>query len=715
MIEILLLFNLVILFFIILRVSLVQSITRITCYSFLLYLLGCFLWGLGIFLLLNQNYTEIYFFGETPYRLMQLVYFGAALGISAPYLFFRSYNEKFIWKKLDFLALGSFLTFISLLLWPDSFFTRVEVIDGSYFEIERSWGVNFMTFYVFLFYFINIYTLWKKFKSEQNSIIRSQLKTIFLAHFLFVSAGIFTNWVLPAILNYPVLNTLGPTFYIFEALVLFYVITKYRFLNIKLTISQGAKFLFSLVVALAGILLLYFFLTYFWPNLALVYVNPLLFLFGIYAFKKTEDFLHSSLFHEFFWITDVELLAKLIQEMRDTRTRYSNLKALRDHLKFLFRDRYRVFSVELVVLGRRKQKKYEHLIDYFQRSPAILVRSEIPFLKQIKTDLERLFLEAEIGEKRALVIPLFQQEGRLIGMCFLGPKLFGDLYAQPEIELFSLLQDYLGLQLTNTLYQSELQKQVQQKTAQLKEKNIKLKKLDKAKDEFLSIASHELRTPMTIIKGYADFLLSGNYGSVNDQQKKTLKRIIQSTDDLLQLVNNILDLSQIEAGKIDFSPQRLPLKKSVDYILSLYQMPSQKRNIKYHYTFDPNLPKFFVFDPQKLRLILNNLIGNALKFNPEGASVWVEVRAINRKKIEFSVSDNGAGIPKKDRERIFNRFERVGKYTKKTVQGTGLGLNIVKQIVEYMGGDIRFEPGHPRGAIFIFSLVEPEKKMKLGD
>jgi signal transduction histidine kinase len=244
----------------------------------------------------------------------------------------------------------------------------------------------------------------------------------------------------------------------------------------------------------------------------------------------------------------------------------------------------------------------------------------------------------------------------------------------------------------------------------LKESYKNLKKLDKVKDSFLSVASHELRTPMTIIKGYSDFLLSGKFGKLNKQQKDFQQRISRNTENLLTLVGDILDLSKLEAGRLDFSFSEINLKTTLQEILADFKIICKEKNIKL--TLDLKAKNSFQTDIEKFKRILDNLLGNAVKFTPVNGNISVYVRNQDDNFLRLEVRDTGIGIPKNQQKLIFEKFCQVDGYLQKKYTGTGLGLSIVKKIIELLNGKIWVESIIGKGSNFIFLM--PLKPLKDG-
>lgn len=236
--------------------------------------------------------------------------------------------------------------------------------------------------------------------------------------------------------------------------------------------------------------------------------------------------------------------------------------------------------------------------------------------------------------------------------------------------------------------------------------NGKLKQLDKLKDEFVSLASHELRTPMTAIKSYLWMALAGKGGALNDKQKYYLERSYTATNRLIKLVNDMLNVSRIESGRISLDIKPIDITKIITDVIAEVTPRAQEFGLVV--TFTPPSPPLpaVVADIDKIKEILINLIGNSLKFTPPGGQVGVF--ATHKDNIVVvEVRDSGKGIKAEDLPKLFQKFATIGTayLTKQNTQGTGLGLYISKSLVEKQGGRMWLHSdGENKGTSFYFSL-----------
>jgi PAS domain S-box-containing protein len=231
----------------------------------------------------------------------------------------------------------------------------------------------------------------------------------------------------------------------------------------------------------------------------------------------------------------------------------------------------------------------------------------------------------------------------------------------------------------------------------------RLKDLDKMKSDFVSNVSHELKTPLTSIKGSVDNMLDGLTGALNEKQIRYLARIKSNTDRLSRLINDLLDLSRIEAGRVEVRRASLLLTALAEEVAEHLKQLAAEKLIRIE--VPPPDPQMTVWaDRDKVTQVLMNLIGNAVKFTPQDGKVIVAIEKNGNDYIQISIADNGPGIRPEEADKIFSKFYQVANVDKQKPQGSGLGLAISKALVEMHGGKIWVESKLGRGSTFYFTL-----------
>lgn len=229
---------------------------------------------------------------------------------------------------------------------------------------------------------------------------------------------------------------------------------------------------------------------------------------------------------------------------------------------------------------------------------------------------------------------------------------------------------------------------------------------NRAKSEFLAMMSHEIRTPMNGVIGMTDLLLESS--EPGSQQREFLEIIRQSGESLLNIINDILDLSKIEAGKISLQDEPFILRHCMDSALELLQLKAERKGLTLSVETEPDVPQRLIGDGERLKQVLLNLVSNAVKFTCTGG-VKVGVKRIADGlagvTLQFTVADTGSGIPEEARSRLFEPFYQMEHFRGRQGEGTGLGLAISKQLVERMGGEIYLDTAAGQGATFVFTVV----------
>ncbi len=288
-----------------------------------------------------------------------------------------------------------------------------------------------------------------------------------------------------------------------------------------------------------------------------------------------------------------------------------------------------------------------------------------------------------------------------IGVIYYFPQIGIEKISKMEFEAMEAFTGEVSRILDNILLYQDLRKM----SDKLITANRELKELDRLKDDFISITSHELRTPLTAIKSYIWMALHKSDLPLSDRSKEYLIKVLLSTDRLINLVTDMLNVSRIESGSIEINPEPVDLISLVKDIMDeLYYSKSEEKKLKF-VVLNKVIPKVFA-DPGKLRQVLLNLVGNSLKFTPTGGQIIFDFLSDGRV-VEIAVSDTGVGISKEDISKLFHKFGRLdNSYTAAaTSGGTGLGLYISKSLVELMHGRIWAQSaGLNKGATFIISL-----------
>ncbi|PIP22133.1 MAG: hypothetical protein COX38_02290, partial [Candidatus Nealsonbacteria bacterium CG23_combo_of_CG06-09_8_20_14_all_39_25] len=358
--------------------------------------------------------------------------------------------------------------------------------------------------------------------------------------------------------------------------------------------------------------------------------------------------------------------------------------------------------------------KDNFLTVWLERTQKPLVYEELSLIVRDTTEKEEKgrLQTLQSNMKRieaALCLPLFIEE-KIIGMIVLGNKLSGEPYSTQDIELLTNLANQASIALQNAKLYSEvrgfskkLEREVEKATQELREAYEDLKKLDKAKSEFISIASHQLRTPLTAIKGYISMINEGTYGKLPENMGGPLNNIYASNERLIKLVNDLLSVSRIEAGRMETKLEKLSLESLISSVLEELSNIAKEKGLylKWEKPKKP-LPKISV-DKDQFRQVVMNVIDNAIRYTEKGGiTIKCEMQDA---KCKIEVSDTGAGITKAELSKMFESFSRGAAGTRLYTEGVGLGLYVARKFIEAHDGKVWAKSkGKDKGSTFYIEL-----------
>ena len=583
----------------------------------------------------------------------------------------------------------------------------------------------FLYAFYFNFYFLSAF--WKLFKTFRASTghIKGQAKLILVGSVLSTTLAFITNLFMPWFGNYA-LNWLGQVLTLFWVASVAYAIIKHRFMDIR--------FVFNKVV---GVTLLAGFVYAVFYGLIIVYVklfggvfNAQAYTMGVvvaYAFTLVYGPVRRFLGERAFLppLYDSE---KLMSGLTGVMSHELDLKKLLDEVLKKLTGEVGVASAAMVILNKSTVKMVRTVGEVNQKflvDPSVLKltsnlsNGETAFVKE---ELERRATDGvnfvptqkhALGYLEAcqlsLLLPL-SSSGKILGLLLLGQKKSEEPYTSQDIDFLVGLARAVSVAVERaTLHQEmrdfnvTLQKEIRRATAKLRKAYDELKELDKMKDEFISITSHELRTPMTSIQGYL-WMLQEKGGELNEKQKRYLEKAQKGSARMISLINDMLDVSRVEQGRMELDAKPVELSTVIEEVLEELKVRAGKKGLKLEFLSAGERIVKVKADEGKVRRVLRNLLDNALKFTEKGG---VTVDAYEKGKfVKITVEDTGKGIAREDMPRLFKKFGRLESdfVTAAEAGGTGLGLYISKALVEKMGGKIEVESEVGKGSTFSFTL-----------
>lgn len=579
---------------------------------------------------------------------------------------------------------------------------------------------------------LGFFYLFRKYRRARG-LERTQLQFLSLGVITMFTLIIALNFLSVVIFKTSAFNQFGPLFTLPFTILAAYTIVRHRLLDIRLAIARslsftgllGAFFILYAIILIFGVPLAEDILNI--PANILAAIGAL---FAVVLARYVQDV--------FKRVTDRFLfqgranyqaaLARLGQELSRTieirEVTNTVLRAMRDIVRvqkttILLQDvSTRQFSPHGFdgLKSFRISIPHDHLlIRYFQRHPAPLVRDELRLQQEqlrpgTQLDTLRTIDNAFEWLDVAAILPLFVKK-ELTGLILLGEKLSGEPYLHEDVEFLSAFASQAATALENArLYRESLefgqrlQREVERATHELAVANEQLKDLDKAKSEFLSIASHQLYTPLTALRGYLSMLREGDFGPMAEKQTPVLDILEKSANRLIILIKNLLDISRIEAGRLELKLESVDLAELAKQLVQelMPNAMAKKLDLQFHLPTDP-VPTV-VADRDRLRQVLLNFIDNAIKYTSRGR---IEVSVAARgDSVICSVSDTGKGLARHEIEKLFRKFTRVGGSDRLRTEGAGLGLYVARQIVREHHGEVKAEsPGLGKGSTF--SVILP--------
>jgi signal transduction histidine kinase/DNA-binding response OmpR family regulator len=314
------------------------------------------------------------------------------------------------------------------------------------------------------------------------------------------------------------------------------------------------------------------------------------------------------------------------------------------------------------------------------------------------------------GSPRSIVLVPLLRIGQVVGLLELASL---QPWEERKTELLLSVRDSLAITLEVARGRAELRallQETQRQRSELQQQAQELTKASAYKSQFLANMSHELRTPLNAIIGFAELLHDEEVGPLEEQQKDFLSDVLRSGRHLLQLINDVLDLAKVEAGKLDFRPEKVEPELLVAEVLGILRTTASTKRVHVHSQVDKSVDELLI-DPARLKQVLYNYVSNALKFTPEGGTVQIRISAEGEDKFRMEVEDTGKGISPEDLQRLFVEFQQIHDGSDKRHAGTGLGLALTKRLVEAQGGRVGVRSTVGKGSTFFAVLPRRSEKI----
>lgn len=336
---------------------------------------------------------------------------------------------------------------------------------------------------------------------------------------------------------------------------------------------------------------------------------------------------------------------------------------------------------------------------------AVTVDGQVAVIEALSIDNPEVKRLARMG---AGAVVRMQIKDQTIGYVVVGEKRSGDAYSTSERFMFATMADEAALAIANSQrfdeiqsFNARLKKEVAAATRELRDSNAKLRKMDATKDEFVSMASHQLRTPLTSIKGYISMVLEGDAGKISAQQRQLLNEAFTSSERMVRLIGDFLNVSRLQTGKFIIDRHHCDLALIVKQEVESIRRIADTHEIAVSFAKPARFPLLYL-DEGKLRQVIMNFIDNAIYYSPDGTKITVTL-TIEDGDAVLRVKDQGIGVPPEEQEHLFTKFFRARNARTQRPDGTGIGLYLAKRIIVGHGGGVVFESSD-RGSVFGFRL-----------
>lgn len=602
-------------------------------------------------------------------------------------------------------------------------FTALSLFTDFVVESTQSvaWGTRVVNGQMSMFYIvfsilvvmIILYITLRKYQ-ESNKTNRQKIGLFIFGVAIFAISEAICTLLLPLI-NLENFSYLGDysimIFFGFTA----YAIIKHHLFDIRLAVVRSVSYVL-VIGTLAG---LYFVIAFIFSALFNKHydspeqtitgvVSSLLLVFAFQPIKLFFDKVTNRIFYKDNYNTD-EFFARISSTLSFTTDLRSLLERTAYEIGHTLKSEQAFFYVNTntdhhVTAGTEKHKRLSNhdavqISEYYVQNPEIIIASVL--------DSDNQMYRLMVSHGVELILPLMK-DGNIIGYLCLGEhKAAG--YTSRDIRALNTISDELVIAIQNTLAVQEirelnatLQQRVNNATKELRSNNLMLRKLDKVKDEFLSIASHQLRTPLTSVKGYISMVLDGDAGDITDTQRHLLDEAFVSSERMVHLINDFLNVSRLQTGKFNIDKRPTDLSKVVKQEIDGLESSATSRNLKYSYHQPKDFP-IIDMDEDKIRQVIMNFADNALYYAHENTIIGVSLTVQGGEAI-FTVKDVGIGVPVDEQAQLFTKFFRASNAKRQRPDGTGVGLFLAKKVIDAHGGKIVFQSAEGKGSTFGFKL-----------
>lgn len=597
----------------------------------------------------------------------------------------------------------------------------VQGAKGNTLDFQHDWFLLYGAYFAAMFMIAYIYLLVGVVKSRgrmhrQRILV---LSGVFATSFL----ALVTNIILPY-MGYVDLVWLGPAWTLFYVVTTCYAMVKHGLFDLRLALVLT----FTYGLSLASLAILYYIIAltvsaiFLRGDMDQESVNAinvavaLLLAFLFQPIRRFFDTFTSTIFYQDSYRVDA-FFADLSRVLSSTNNLHVLLKRSAEKISqtlkstdasfVVYTGEGRTEQIGVGLYARLTHKDMQWLDEYMHQKTSNKEPKVLMMLDEEDESLRRMMVSHRI----AIILPLSRQDVDM-GYLFLGDHKRSS-YSARDLRVIRALADELAIAIQNALSVEEirelnghLEQRINAATKELRASNAQLQRLDESKDEFISMASHQLRTPLTSIKGYISMMLEGDVGKVTEEQKHVLNEAFVSSERMVRLIGDFLNVSRLQTGKFVIDKHPVDLALLVEREVDGLAQNANARGITFAYKKPKDIP-LIELDENKIQQVVMNFADNAIYYSKEKASIKVTLE----KKgdfVEFLVIDTGIGVPKAEQANLFNKFFRATNARMARPDGTGVGLFLAKKVIDDHKGSIIFESKEGKGSTFGFRLPLPK-------
>ncbi len=715
-----------------LAVLLSHKVKPVTRVSFFFLCLGLSLWQLNIYIADNT---------KTNLELLNtILFFWPTVAAMASTIFAFSLEEypkdkrKFSIKEHS-LYFGAvlFLSGVQLItVSSGGIFKNVYIQGDGVVVFERATPYYMYLASLLALLVLQLSRLVYAYKRHADKKQKKAIKAVFATFVATVSFGILTNVVIPIVASSQQLISFGVLSIVIFSFGLAFSILRYRFLNLQPVVARTVSYFLSLGLLVVFYVGLTVFMSMFinedsTQGLALTVVGLIVVVLAYNPIKKLFDKTTNRIFFRDSYEPQ-ELIDALNQVLVSNVDLEILLSKSADIINQFLKTSVCSFYIRPTsylperFIGNAESTDYDEDLSYLHELVP-KVRKRVIYVD----NFENLHDEKEIVKRLkmrhfevlARLVNTVDYDVKGVGYILFGAKKTGSAFSKQDLKIIEIIANEMVIAIENVLRYEEidkfnvtLQQKIDDATKELKRTNEKLRALDEAKDEFVSMASHQLRTPLTSIKGYVSMVAEEDVGKLNEEQKKMLAQALFSSQRMVYLIADLLNVSRLRTGKFVIESKPTYLPTLVESEISQLTEGAAAKDITLRF----DKPKKFAtlnLDEMKIRQVIMNFTDNAIYYTPSGGKITISLKD-KKDSVEFTVRDTGIGVPAHERHKLFTKFYRANNARKARPDGTGLGLFMAKKVVVAQGGSIIFESTEGKGSLFGFSFPKDRLEVLKG-